>query len=186
MHRIILVRHGEPDLPISEKIRGREIPLFLEAYNKAPLKPSSHPSDKLIYYAQNATVFCSDLPRSLASAKRCSVIPKRIDPLFAESIPPHFQSHLLRLRPKTWLILSRMLWMGGFSLHGESLSSTRQRAVKATEILVGEAKKRDTILFGHGLFNIMIARELLKKGFKGPKVPARDFWDYGIYKCRNQ
>jgi broad specificity phosphatase PhoE len=182
MNKIILVRHGEPDVYIKEKISGKEIPSFLETYNTAPLKEKSFPPSKLIFLAQNATVVCSDLHRSIASARKCDVQPKIIDSLFAESIPPHFQSSFLKMNPKQWLIFSRLLWMIGFSYHGESLVKTRQRAEQAAEILDCEAKQNNVVLFGHGLFNIMIAAYLKKRGYKGPKVPARNFWEYGIYR----
>ncbi len=182
MHRIILVRHGEPDLAVAEKISGSEISRFLEAYNSAPLVSSSTPSDKLRFLADNATVICSPLPRSLESARRCGVEPAIIDACFAESIPPHFRSRRLKLTPKQWLFFSRILWLGGFSLHGESLYMARKRAKKAAEILLREAAKRDVVLFGHGLFNIMIAARLSALGYRGPRVPARAFWEYGIYR----
>jgi broad specificity phosphatase PhoE len=182
MHKIILVRHGEPDVKIAGKISGAEIPSFLDTYNNAPLNPSSEPSDRLRYLADNATVVCSTLPRSIASAQRCGVKPSIVDTCFCESIPPHFQSDLLKLSPKMWLFLSRMLWLCGFSRHGEALFQTKKRARHAAAILLQEAKNKDVILFGHGLFNIMIAKELKKRGYIGPAVPAREFWDYGIYR----
>jgi len=118
MNRIILVRHGEPDVHISEKIGGGEIPSFLETYNQAPLKSDSYPCEKLLDIVRHAIVCCSTLPRSVDSARRCGVSPDLIDPIFCESIPSHFQSNLIRLRPKSWLLMSRMLWLAGFSLHG--------------------------------------------------------------------
>jgi broad specificity phosphatase PhoE len=182
MKKIILVRHGEPDVNIKDKISGKEIPSFLEKYNTASLKENSFPSSKLIYLAQNATVVCSDLPRSISSAHKCEVQPKIIDSLFAESIPPHFQSSYLKMHPKQWLIFSRVLWLTGFSSHGESLVKTQQRAKQAAAVLDYEAEQQSVVLFGHGLFNIMIAKALKKRGYRGPKVPARNFWEYGIYR----
>jgi len=48
-------------------------------------------------------------------------------------------------------------------------------------MLTDAAKERDVVLFGHGLFNIMIARALKGYGYAGPGVPAKAFWEYGIY-----
>ena len=172
MHRIVLVRHGEPDLAVAQRISGSEIATFLKAYDSAPLASSSEPSDRLRFLAHNATVICSSLPRSIESAQRCGVVPKIVDPCFAESIPPHFRTKKLSMTPKQWLLLSRILWLGGFSLHGESLRVARKRAKRAAQILVEEAKKRDVVLFGHGLFNIMIASKLSEIGYKGPRIPA--------------
>jgi len=182
MNKIILVRHGEPDVKTGEKISGAEIPSFLNRYNNAALKPNSLPSSRLLFLSTNATIICSDLKRSYCSAQRCNVSPDIADALFSESIPPHFQNNLLRLKPKTWLLLSRLLWLMGFSLHGESFKSAKKRATDAADILLHEVKRRDVLLFGHGLFNILIAKELRKRGYTGPKVPARNFWEYGVYK----
>ncbi len=185
MNPIVLVRHGEPDIAITDRISGAEIASFLSRYDAAPLHPASAPSDALMEIASGATIVCSDLPRSVASARRCGVSPQITDALFAESIPPHFRSRWLRLRPKSWLILSRMLWMAGFSRHGESLASVRTRADRAAGMLADEATRNRVVLFGHGLFNIMIAKALKKYGYEGPRVPARAFWEYGVYR-RNQ
>ncbi len=182
MNKIVLVRHGEPALFIERRISGSEILSFLQKYNDAPLKSDSLPSSRLLYLAQNATVICSNLKRSTASAKKCGVQPHISDVLFAESIPPHFQNGMFRLYPRQWLLLSRVMWMVGFSLNGESFLRVKKRAQKAADMLISEAARKDVVLFGHGLFNIMIAAQLRKKGFYGPKVPARNFWEYGVYR----
>jgi len=184
MNKIILVRHGEPDLYIDRKISGHEISSFLEKYDKAPLKKSTYPPPSVQFWAKNATVVCSHLRRSIESAKRCEVDIDVSDKLFAEAIPPHFRSKNLVLKPKQWLVLSRILSLLGFSLHGESLRQSRLRAKEAAHYLVKLSKQQNVILFGHGLFNILIASELRKMGYEGPKVPARNFWDAGVYKLR--
>ena len=182
--KIILVRHGEPDVKIADHISGYEISSFLDYYNNALLKRTSLPSDRLKFLAQNAVVVCSDLKRSLESACFCDVEPLYVDPIFAESIPPHFRSSQIRLSPKSWLIFSRLLWSVGFSKNGESLFEAKKRAQKATKILIDYAMHSDVILFGHGLFNILIAAELRKNNFCGKRVPARKHWEFGVYEKR--
>jgi len=182
MSKIILVRHGEPDVKIAKKISGNEIPGFLDAYNQAHIKSTSLPPERLKLLTKNAMIVCSDLNRSLSSALACGVRPKVIDPVFQESIPPHFQNDWMQFSPKQWLLFSRVLWMIGFSKHGESLQSTKQRAQKAADSLIGFSEKRDVVLFGHGLFNIMIAKALKKRGYQGPRIPAKFHWEYGVYK----
>ncbi len=182
MKEIVLVRHGEPDLSMPFKISGKEIPEFLRRYNEAHLKRDSLPPAKLRFFAYNSTIFCSNLPRSLQSAEKCSVIPDVVNELFAESIPPHFQNDLFKLSPKTWLIFSRLMWLAGFSSNGESLTDAKKRAKNAANILINESKTARVLLFGHGLFNILIAKELRKRGFTGKRVPARRHWEFGVYR----
>ena len=183
MKRIILVRHGEPDVTIRSRIAGSEIKTFLQRYDNASLKADTYPSDKLCFLAQNAkTVFCSPLPRSVESAQRCGVRQFSKNSLFIEAIPPHPRIARLRLKPKTWLLVSRMFALAGFSMHGESLRMTRKRAKEAARLLILSAKNGDVMLFGHGLFNLYIAAALRKEGYEGPKVPVRNFWDYAIYR----
>ncbi len=181
MREIILVRHGEPDLEIPQKISANEIPIFLQKYNSASLKQNSTPSNKLLFLSQNAAVVCSDLVRSIQSAQKCSVSPYMVDTLFRESIPPYFQNDFFRFTPKQWLVFSRLLWLIGFSNNGESLIGAIKRAKKAANILIELSKSERVVLFGHGLFNILIAKELRRRGFSGKKVPAKKHWDYGIY-----
>lgn len=182
--KIILVRHGEPDVKIANRISGNEISSLLNYYNNALLKSTSLPSYRLKFLAQNALVVCSDLKRSLESACFCDVDPLHVDQIFTESIPPHFCSSQISLSPKSWLIFSRLLWSVGFSKNGESLFEAKRRAQKATKILIDYAVDSDVILFGHGLFNILIASELRKNNFYGKRVPARKHWEFGVYEKR--
>ncbi len=182
MKEIILVRHGEPDFTPPLKISGKEIPKLLKKYNEAPLTNRSIPPKRLRFLAHNSIVICSDLPRSVQSAKRCGVNPDIVDPLFEESIPPHFQNDLFRLSPKNWLIFSRIVGFIGFSNNGESFIHTKKRAKRAADILIKESKKNRVLLFGHALFNIFIARELIKAGFIGKRVPAKKYWEFGNYR----
>ncbi len=179
--KIILVRHGEPDVKIADKISGNEIAHFLDSYNEANIKIISLPPLDLKSLVHDCVIVCSDLNRSLSSASACGLTPSIIDSVFCESIPPHFQNDWMKFSPKQWLVMSRLLWMIGFSKNGESLKETKQRANKAVDILVSSSLEEDVVLFGHGLFNIMIAKELKSRGYKGPRIPAKKYWEYGIY-----
>ena len=185
MGKIILVRHGEVDIKQVDKIDGLEIEEFLNSYNLADIKSSSKPPQKLIDHANSCDIIiCSNLNRSLSSAKALNKTPHIIDKLFQEANPPYIKTKLLKLSPKNWLIISRILWLVGYSKHGESLKDTKKRAFQASQMLIKLSQNKNIMLIGHALFNIFIAKELRKAGFKGAKIPAKEFWEYGIY-CKN-
>ena len=182
MSKIILVRHGEPDIKIVKMINGLQIEEFLTNYDKSAIKKSSLPCDTLTKLAQKChKIVCSDLERSISSAAALGKIPDEVDAVYSESKPPFLKVGWINLPPKVWLIFSRLLWVVGYSKNGESLKQTKQRAKISAQKLITHSKEGDVMFMGHGLINIFIAKELRKIGYKGSKVPARKYWEYGIY-----
>ncbi len=182
MGKIILVRHGEPDVKKVKMINGLEIEGFLDSYNKANIKDGSKPPQHLLTLAQSCeVVVCSNLNRSLSSCKALGIMPHESNEIFQEANPPYIKTKLLKLSPKSWLIISRAFWLVGYSKYGESLAQTKKRAFQSAQILKNHSKTGDVMLVGHALLNIFIATFLRKNGFKGPKIPAKNFWEYGVY-----
>lgn len=129
-------------------------------------------------------VVCSHLPRSLESAALLGIGEiAHADPLFAETAIPHFDRGTVTLPIGIWVVVLRLFWLLGFSRNGEPLSIAKRRAQQAAERLVVLAEGgKHVVLVGHGLFNYMIARALLRKGWAGPTRPGRDFWEFGVYR----
>ena len=59
----------------------------------------------------------------------------------------------------------------------------KKRAVEAVNILAELANEHKKVIFvGHGVYNRILASELRKNGWAGPKNPGSKHWSYGVYK----
>jgi len=182
--RIVLLRHGEPDVTDPGRLRAGEFHRWIDAYNSAGLKKASRPSaEALAVAADCATVVCSDLPRSVESAKALGIEKiDYVDPLFREAGLPYADFPSPRLPPELWAAWFRVLWLCGYSPNSESIREAKSRAAECTgRFQAWSAKGTPVLLVGHGLANRFIARELLAAGWSGPENPGRRYWEFGEY-----
>ncbi|HFD87603.1 MAG TPA: histidine phosphatase family protein [Gammaproteobacteria bacterium] len=182
--RVILLRHGKPSFSENGYLSARELHEWVEAYNSAGLMPQQKPPELAIEIASSCnTIVCSDLPRSIESARALGVNEiEFIEPIFREVELPHGSFLSPKLPPKFWVILFRVLCVFGYSSNGESLREAKLRTSKAASRLAEIAKDNGSVLLvGHGFTNRFIAKELLLNGWKGPVNPGKLFWEYGVY-----
>lgn len=182
--KVILARHGKPHFPVDKRIASSEISRLIRGYDQAPLDADSLPPQALIDLVHRCgCIVCSDLPRSQASAARLGIARIHLcDPLFREAGLPYMSLPLPKLSPYLWFILFRALWFVGFAANGESLGQAKARARRAAHKLEELAVEHGTVLFvGHGLFNYLVARELLASRWSGPRSPGTGHWDFSIY-----
>jgi len=88
----------------------------------------------------------------------------------------------LKLSPKFWAVFFRILWLLGYSRNSETYSEAKNRAVDAAKVLTELANEYEKVIFvGHGVFNRILAKELRKTGWAGPRNPGSKHWGFGIY-----
>ena len=182
--KIILLRHGRPDLELPKKLASKEIVPLIRRYDDAGIAPDSIPPEQSIVVANTVNaVVCSHLRRSVESAKKLTE--KHIllsDELFREAALPSSNGAYPRLNTMTWFFIYRSLWLFGYSQNGESIAITRKRAKLATNKLVAIAEQHESLLFvGHGFINHFISKELKRRGWKGQKKSPREHWEYSSY-----
>ncbi|OQX95828.1 hypothetical protein B6I21_03420 [candidate division KSB1 bacterium 4572_119] len=182
--KIVVIRHGKPNISISKPVNSIEFGESVKAYNDAGIKKASKPPEDAVKEYNNCNkIICSDLPRSVESAKLLT--PKKQihqDSLFREVEMPHGTWRTPRLRPESWLIIFRIFWIFGYSKNVESFKDAKQRAKRAAHNLVTFARKYESVGFvGHGALNGYIVRELKKQGWIGPGVLSNKYWSFGIY-----
>ncbi len=183
--KIILLRHGEPaDLSFS-KINASAFYEWVNLYNYSGLCVSSKPTVEAINISEKCNaVVCSDLPRSIESAKALNI--KKItitSSQFNEAGLPTSCGKLLKLSPKTWAVIYRVFWLFGYSNNSESYKEAKSRASKSVNILIKLAQEHGSVLFvGHGVYNWLVAKELKSVGWSGPKKPTSKHWSFGVYK----
>ena len=181
--RIVLVRHGRPDVHYPQKIKANEMYKLIESYNAAGLNETEAPPGEIIPVVKSCNfVVCSDLRRSLDSARALGLQPDLVDPLFRESGLPYPNLPFFKLSPFVWSIILRILWFWGYSTNSESHRQAKNRAASAAQKLIKLAKRNGSVvLIGHGFLNRFISKELRLQGWQGPRYSGKKFWSLGIY-----
>ncbi|UCG14716.1 MAG: histidine phosphatase family protein, partial [Deltaproteobacteria bacterium] len=73
--------------------------------------------------------------------------------------------------------IARVAWFLGWSPNGESLPKARERSAVAAERLVEHARReRSVVLVGHRIFNMLLASELRRARWSGPRRLAGEYW----------
>lgn len=184
MSTITLVRHGTPDWDFRTPIAGAALARWLDGERAAALVPGQRPSAELSAHVRGTRcIVASPLRRSIESARLVApALHPIIDECFTEPALPCALSSRLRLRPGAWTWLARSAWFCGWSAGVESFSAARARALLAGRRLVALAAEHgDVVLIGHGLMNILIAAQLRRLGWRGPRFPRPRHWAFAVY-----
>lgn len=182
--KIILLRHGKPDIEANHKLSSREYGGWVAEYNAASIDATHLPHEDTINMAKQCNFFvCSDLPRSIDSAKQLGVQEINIiDPMFREFEVPYSSKRLVRLSPGLWTVIYRLLWVMGYSSNSESYATAKNRAEDCLNKLLVYAENYGNVLFiGHGSLLWYITKLLHAQGWSGPKTAPGKYWQYATY-----
>ncbi len=180
--KITLLRHGRPEYELAGNVKARELSEIARSYDLSGIIGRA-PYEAIALIKEHNIVVCSDMVRSIQSAKALGVTEVHLaTSMFNETGIPHFTRGSIKLPISVWILLLRSLWCFGFSRNGESLSAAKERAKWAAQALIKLAEQFDSVLLvGHGFINYFIARALLSNNWSGPSRPGRNYWEYGIY-----
>ena len=179
------MRHGKPDIPSLGKINAGKLAYWINLYNAAGICDVHQPPPETRKIAAHSEIIvCSDLPRSLTSAKLLGLRNiHSIEPMFREMGLPHTSFPSPKLSATAWTALLRILWFLGYSSNSESFREAKLRArICASKLKELSAPMNSVLFIGHGLLNRFIAKELIVSGWRGPKIPGKQYWDFAIYK----
>src|ERR1700722_5472193 len=182
--RIILIRHGQPDIEVAPRASHREFRLYIDAYEEAGLNPNSAPPEELQdLLAELTAVFTSGRPRAHYSARALAPNAELIaDPLFAEAPLASPPIPLLKMKVPKWAGVSRILWHAACCPGMPNYRRAQHRAAQAADILIARAHRDGvTALVAHGYFNLIIGRELRHRGFRKSGSHRARFWNSVIY-----
>jgi broad specificity phosphatase PhoE len=181
---IILARHGEPALRQSGWIAPRQLADWIQAYNDAGIVAEGPPLKVCAKATESRFIVSSPLPRCLASAQ--AVAPRR--DIFSEDTVREaelpFSSWVFpRLPVAVWTALFRLGWLCGYSTNSESFAAARGRARSAATKLIEFAREHESVfVIGHGVMNAMMARDLVRQGWIGPRGTAHGYWQFTVYR----
>ena len=176
----MLARHGEPALSRKIKLDARAYDRWWAAYEAGGILPGQTPPAELLETARRADViFSSTRRRAIDTAD--AVTEGRAyarDALFVEApLPAPRTPGFLRLGPKAWGVLTRLLWYLGHSAGQESRREAWARARAAADRLIGEAERgRDVLVVAHGFFNGMVGVELTRRGWRCVRDRGFKYW----------
>jgi hypothetical protein len=105
-----------------------------------------------------------------------------IEEVFCEADLPYGHWNIPKLPLSVWGVLFRLAWFCGYSSNVESLLRAEARALCAAKRLLALARKNGSVfLVGHGIMNMLIAKQLLAMGWSGPKRPVNKYWQFSVY-----
>jgi len=182
---IVLARHGRVDVSWSTRIPGRSFAGFVQRFESAGIAPDAKPLEGARRQAQEAHILAvSDTRRAAESAQILAPArPLVSDALFREAeLPAHFRTRIA-LRAGIWAIVARFLWHLRQWPGVESVQDAKERANRAANLLERLAAEHGSVfLLGHGYFNRFIARELRRRGWRGPRFPGTRYWEASTYR----
>ena len=182
--RVILIRHGRPNIATAPRTSHREFRSYIDAYEDAGLDPTSMPPEELQdLLGEIDAVFTSERRRSVDSARALAPHAELIaDPLFAEAPLASPPIPLLKMKVPKWAVVARILWHAGYHPEIENYRRAKHRAVQAADILVKRARTDGAAaLVAHGYFNYIIGRELRRRGFRKSGSHRAQFWNSVVY-----
>ncbi|MGA8136965.1 MAG: histidine phosphatase family protein [Pseudomonas gingeri] len=178
---IILMRHGQPNLAVIDRVSALDMKRWIEQYNLSEIinQPAPEASVQLASTAQ--VIVSSTAPRALTSVRALGLQPTRVDAIFCEAQLPHGRWTLPRLSPFTWAFILRISWLCGFSGTVESSRQAKTRANEAARQLQSLASAGPVLLLGHGFMNRMIAKQLEAAGWTRQERNANGYWSAMVY-----
>lgn len=182
--RIILIRHGRPNIATAPRTSHSEFRTYIDDYEEAGLDPDSMPPEELQdLLGEIDAVFTSERKRSVDSARVLAPHAELIaDPLFAEAPLASPPIPLLKMKVPKWAVMARILWHAGYHPEIENYRRAKHRAVQAADILVKRARADGAAaLVAHGYFNYIIGRELRRRGFRKSGSHRAQFWNSVVY-----
>src|SRR5437899_3302617 len=105
--RIILIRHGQPDIPVAPRASHGEFRSYIDSYEQSGLDPKSAPPEELQdLVGELAAVFTSGKKRADDSARLLAPHAELIaDPLFVEAPLAAPRIPLLKMRVPKWAVV---------------------------------------------------------------------------------
>lgn len=183
--RVVLIRHGKPDVARGRWITHKKFQDYIEAYEQAGLHPESPPPEWLVDLARQARrIYASDRPRARESARALAPHAElSMSSLFMEAQLKSPRLPLVRLKPPAWAVIARLAWHAGHDGGIEDFRDARERAEKAVEMLADTAEEDGiAVLVAHGYFNAIVGRTLRKQGWRRHEGSHRaKYWNAVVY-----
>lgn len=175
--RIVFVRHGQPDFDTRSWIGVDDVRRSLQRYKDA--RVTKMPMDEILILGCEGTPYfmTSGLTRAQDSAKLCQACEFEVSELLNEADLPHPKRLIIALPWSVLLFVCRIGWLLGYQSNAPGLRRDLESAKQAAELLVDRASEHVSVyVFGHGIMNRLIVRELTKNGWSVQSETGRGYW----------
>ena len=181
--QIVIVRHAKVKIESIGALDASAMNRWLEAYDAAEIETVLPEEESMKHLVEESRfLVCSQLPRTSASLKVLGKSADLHDAVFDEIEIPFVTIPWLRLSPKLWLTMIRLLSLAGVGRYGRSLQQSRVRAERATERLIALAEEHERVLLlGHGAMNWLIVKVLKQRGWGEVQKLSLKNWGYGHF-----
>ena len=179
--KIYLVRHGEPDVEKerwSANMNLRDFSLFVKNYRKLGIKPDEERAATVAQLIpEDSLCLSSNHRRAIETAVAVAGKGAEIQPskLFREVSLPLVRLPGVR-KCSRWWALSVTLRMLGYSRRPENSKAAKSRVREAAGLLEAEGKRKDVVLFGHGIMNYLLNNELTRRGWRSSIRGPIGYW----------
>jgi broad specificity phosphatase PhoE len=179
--RIHLARHLASSRDVRGAIDHRGFAQLLREYDGYGVAETSEPFlDLLEAVRRSLLLVSSPLLRATETVLRVQRVlgakgpPHEVWDVLREAEQPALGVPFVRVPQGVWDVLSRLVWALGWPGNAESRSAAEARACRAADRLaaVTDAMRGDLTVVGHGCQNILIARALRGRGWRGPRIPS--------------
>lgn len=181
---LIIARHGKPALSRKTFMTWRGYRDWWILYDEGGLAEGQKIPKRLLGWVKKADLIVSSpLRRSVESAELAAGRP--VDVLNAGLVeaalpPPHLFG--LKLRPKSWGTLSRIVWYFGWSDGMENHREARARVEGMCDVLAEHASGGKIVyVSAHGWINRMLKGSLRKRGWKMKSQNGDLHWSFRRY-----
>jgi len=162
--KIGLVRHFKVKYPYPRQklISAEEVTRWFEQYDLADIEPGE--TDLCgIHWPR---CYSSDMPRAIKTANIIFSGPVRHLELLREIPAPLFKRGI-RLPFVLWAVMIRFSWLFNRQTRMDIRSAKRRVADMLDELMADAGE--DALIVSHAALMVYMRKELLRRGFKGPK-----------------
>ena len=177
MKRIVLVRHGRPVTATNPWLNARGFAQWVRRYNKSAIDEDQSPPPGLRSAADGYFVVSSNMLRAVHSTRLC--LGRSPDLTLRELREMDIPRYRIPMRMPAyfWVVLNRAAWMLGLTGRVESYRAAKTRAARVAAQLHDLSVSNDRIIvFGHGMMNFHIGKQLRASGWRGHVKPLR-YWE---------
>lgn len=181
---IVLSRHGKPALSRRVLLTSAQFRQWWQQYDAGGLARDQKAKPKTAHWAKRADiVISSTLRRAVETAHLASgdMPDKQMEELVEAALPSPPLGPV-KLTPRIWGTLARIVWWCGYSSNMESVGQARERAKLAAQLLSEQAEGGKLVFVAaHGWFNRMIGSQLKREGWLCTQDQGDLHWCYRFY-----
>lgn len=163
--KIGLVRHFKVNLTEKKSLNSNDYSSWGLDYDEADVTPNNVITD----HTQWDICYASDLKRAIITAQHIYGEDIHTTPLLREVRNDPFIQTNHMLPHGLWRVVGRIAWYQNHKSQTETRRQTLERIHAFLKQLEGKPHK-NVLIVSHGFFMHVLIKELMRKGFSGPKV----------------